>query len=100
MSSKQAEKKRKEEARLEELKQAMRSSTENMVDNAKDRVQSQKQNIQELLESIRNAGESLDGAFEGEASEAAQRNIDKLNSHNERMQSQFESLLNTFKVNG
>ena len=78
MSSKDAEKKQKEMARLEQLKQAMRLETENMVEQAKADVETRKNDIQQIIEVINSAGQELDEAFEGEASEAAQTNVTKL----------------------
>ncbi|UQW81382.1 hypothetical protein [Staphylococcus edaphicus] len=99
MSSKDAEKKQKELARLEQLKQAMRSETENMVEQAKSDVESHKNDIQQIIEVINSAGQALDGAFEGEASEAAQTNVTKLKSKNIEMNTDFEFLVDSFKVN-
>ena len=60
MSSKDAEKKQKELARLEQLKQAMRSETEIMVGQAKSDVETQKYDIQQIIEVINSAGHELD----------------------------------------
>ncbi|PHK49054.1 WXG100 family type VII secretion target [Staphylococcus edaphicus] len=86
-------------ARLEQLKQAMRSETENMVEQAKSDVESHKNDIQQIIEVINSAGQALDGAFEGEASEAAQTNVTKLKSKNIEMNTDFEFLVDSFKVN-
>ena len=98
MSSKDAEKKQKEMARLEQLKQAMRLETENMVEQAKADVETRKNDIQQIIEVINSAGQELDGAFEGEASEAAQTNVTKLKSKNIDMNTDFEFLVDSFEV--
>jgi len=56
MSSKDAEKKQRELARLEQLKQAMRSETESMVEQAKSDVETRKNDIQQIIEVINSAG--------------------------------------------
>ncbi|MBN6824977.1 hypothetical protein ACN9UU_05635 [Staphylococcus caprae] len=98
MSSKDAEKKQKELARLEQLKQAMRSETEIMVGQAKSDVETQKYDIQQIIEVINSAGHELDELFEGEASEAAQTNVTKLKSENIGMNTDFEFLVDSFEV--
>ena len=98
MSSKDAEKKQKEMARLEQLKQAMRLETENMVEQAKADVETRKNDIQQITEVINSAGQELDEAFEGEASEAAQTNVTKLKSKNIDMNTDFEFLVDSFEV--
>ncbi|MBU5272854.1 hypothetical protein ACN9UU_08350 [Staphylococcus caprae] len=98
MSSKDAEKKQKEMARLEQLKQAMRLETENMVEQAKADVETRKNDIQQIIEVINSAGQELDEAFEGEASEAAQTNVTKLKSKNIDMNTDFEFLVDSFEV--
>ncbi|PHK48663.1 hypothetical protein BTJ66_12545, partial [Staphylococcus edaphicus] len=86
-------------ARLEQLKQAMRSETENMVEQAKSDVESHKNDIQQIIEVINSTGQALDGAFEGEVSEAAQTNVTKLKSKNIEMNTDFEFLVDSFEVN-
>ena len=98
MSSKDAEKKQRELARLEQLKQAMRLETENMVEQAKADVETRKNDIQQIIEVINSAGQELDEAFEGEASEAAQTNVTKLKSKNIDMNTDFEFLVDSFEV--
>ncbi|QJE24315.1 hypothetical protein [Staphylococcus caprae] len=98
MSSKDVEKKQKEMARLEQLKQAMRLETENMVEQAKADVETRKNDIQQIIEVINSAGQELDEAFEGEASEAAQTNVTKLKSKNIDMNTDFEFLVDSFEV--
>ena len=98
MSSKDAEKKQKEMARLEQLKQAMRLETENMVEQAKADVETRKNDIQQIIEVINSSGQELDEAFEGEASEAAQTNVTKLKSKNIDMNTDFEFLVDSFEV--
>lgn len=98
MSSKEAEKKQKELARLEQLKQAMRSETESMVEQVKSDVETRKNDIQQIIEVINSAGQELDEAFEGEASEAAQTNVTKLKSKNIDMNTDFEFLVDSFEV--
>ena len=51
MSSKDAEKKQKELARLEQLKQAMRSETESMVEQVKSDVETRKTTFNKSLKS-------------------------------------------------
>lgn len=99
MSSKDA-KKSQEEARLQQLKQEMRNSTDNMVSNAKNNVALKSQTLNEIIETINNSSQNLEGTFEGKASEAAQQSINKLKSNNENLKQKFESLLNTMKING
>ena len=99
MSSKDAEKKQRELARLEQLKQAMRSETESMVEQAKSDVETRKNDIQQIIEVINSSGQELDEAFDGEASEAAQTNVTKLKSKNIEMNYDFESLMVSCKVN-
>ncbi|PTI56151.1 hypothetical protein BU106_00345 [Staphylococcus xylosus] len=98
MSTKDAEKKQKELARVEQLKQAMRSETESMVEQAKSDVETHKNDIQQIIEVINSAGHELDEAFEGEASEAAQTNVTKLKSKNIGMNTDFEFLVDSFEV--
>ncbi|APT16924.1 hypothetical protein [Staphylococcus epidermidis] len=98
MSSKDAEKKQRELARLEQLKQAMRLETESMVEQAKSDVETRKNDIQQIIEVINSAGQELDEAFEGEASEAAQTNVTKLKSKNIDMNTDFEFLVDSFEV--
>ena len=98
MSSKDAEKKQRELARLEQLKQAMRSETESMVEQAKSDVETRKNDIQQIIEVINSAGHELDELFEGEASEAAQTNVTKLKSKNIDMNTDFEFLVDSFEV--
>ncbi|SBE65237.1 ESAT-6 family protein [Staphylococcus aureus] len=99
MSSKDA-KKSQEEARLQQLKQEMRNSTDNMVSNAKNNVALKSQTLNEIIETINNSSQSLKGTFEGKASEAAQQSINKLKNNNENLKQKFETLLNTLKING
>lgn len=99
MSSKDA-KKSQEEARLQQLKQEMRNSTDNMVSNAKNNVALKSQTLNEIIETINNSSQNLKGTFEGKASEAAQQSINKLKSNNENLKQKFETLLNTMKING
>lgn len=98
MSTKDAEKKQKELARLEQLKQAMRSETESMVEQAKSDVETHKNDIQQIIEVINSAGHELDEVFEGKASEAAQTNVTKLKSKNIGMNTDFEFLFDSFEV--
>ena len=98
MSSKDAEKKQRELARLEQLKQAMRSEKERMVVQAKSDVETRKNDIQQIIEVINSAGQELDEVFEGEASEAAQTNVTKLKSKNIDMNTDFEFLVDSFEV--
>ena len=98
MSSKDAEKKQRELARLEQLKQAMRSETESMVEQVKFDVETRKNDIQQIIEVINSSGQELDEAFEGEASEAAQTNVTKLKSKNINMNTDFEFLVDSFEV--
>ncbi|MCE7782024.1 hypothetical protein [Staphylococcus xylosus] len=98
MSTKDAEKKQKELARLEQLKQAMRSETESMVEQVKSDVETHKNDIQQIIEVINSAAHELDEAFEGEASEAAQTNVTKLKSKNIGMNTDFEFLVDSFEV--
>ncbi|WP_235731956.1 hypothetical protein, partial [Staphylococcus aureus] len=67
MSSKDA-KKSQEEARLQQLKQEMRNSTDNMVSNAKNNVALKSQTLNEIIETINNSSQNLEGTFEGKAS--------------------------------
>ena len=99
MSSKDA-KKSQEEARLQQLKQEMRNSTDNMVSNAKNNVALKSQTLNEIIETINNSSQNLEGTFEAKASEAAQQSINKLKSNNENLKQKFETLLNTMKING
>ena len=98
MSSKDAEKKQRELARLEQLKQAMRSETESMVEQVKSDVETRKNDIQQIIEVVNSSGQELDEAFEGEASEAAQTNVTKLKSKNIDMNTDFEFLVDSFEV--
>ena len=98
MSSKDAEKKQRELARLEQLKQAMRSETESMVEQVKSDVETRKNDIQQIIEVINSSGQELDEAFEGEASEAAQTNVTKLKSKNIDMNTDFEFLVDSFEA--
>lgn len=50
--------------------------------------------------SYNNSSQSLEGTFEGKASEAAQQSINKLKNNNENLKQKFETLLNTLKING
>ncbi|ESV44031.1 hypothetical protein, partial [Staphylococcus epidermidis] len=86
-------------ARLEQLKQAMRSETESMVEQVKSDVETRKNDIQQIIEVINSSGQELDEAFDGEASEAAQTNVTKLKSKNIEMNYDFESLMVSCKVN-
>ncbi|HEB2261597.1 TPA: WXG100 family type VII secretion target [Staphylococcus aureus] len=99
MSSKDA-KKSQEEARLQQLKQEMRNSTDNMVSNAKNNVALKSQTLNEIIETINNSSQNLEDTFEGKASEAAQQSINKLKNNNENLKEKFETLLNTMKING
>ncbi|HHV8921627.1 TPA: WXG100 family type VII secretion target [Staphylococcus aureus] len=99
MSSKDAEKSQ-EEARLQQLKQEMRNSTNNLVSNAKNNVELKSQTLNEITETINSSSQNLDGIFEGKASEAAQQSINKLKRNNENLKQKFESVLNTMKING
>ncbi|ESR27851.1 hypothetical protein M452_0201760, partial [Staphylococcus epidermidis APO35] len=85
--------------RLEQLKQAMRSETESMVEQVKSDVETRKNDIQQIIEVINSSGQELDEAFDGEASEAAQTNVTKLKSKNIEMNYDFESLMVSCKVN-
>ncbi|MFW3602622.1 hypothetical protein [Staphylococcus caprae] len=98
MSSKDSEKKQRELARLGQLKQAMRSETESMVEQVKSDVETRKNDIQQIIEVINSSGQELDEAFEGEASEAAQTNVTKLKSKNIDMNTDFEFLVDSFEV--
>ncbi|MBE5677140.1 WXG100 family type VII secretion target [Staphylococcus sp. SS87] len=99
MSSKDA-KKSQEEARLQQLKQEMRNSTDIMVNNSKNNVALKSQTLNEIIETINNSSQNLEDTFEGKASEAAQQNINKLKNNNENLKQKFETLLNTMKING
>ncbi|HDG6064568.1 TPA: secretion protein [Staphylococcus aureus] len=99
MSSKDA-KKSQEEARLQQLKQEMRNSTDNMVSNAKNNVALKSQTLNEIIEAINNSSQNLEGTFEGKASEVAQQSINTLKNNNENLKQKFETLLNTMKING
>lgn len=99
MSSKDA-KKSQEEARLQQLKQEMRNSTDNMVSNAKNNVALKSQTLNEIIETVNNSSQNLEGIFEGKASEPAQQSINTLKNNNENLKQKFEILLNTLKING
>ena len=44
------------------------------------------------------AGQGIEEAFEGEASEAAIKSIDKIKQNNKTLDTNFHSLLNTFEI--
>lgn len=78
MSKKEIENKHKEEERLEELKQAMKSETKSMVENEKSQAMQLKRYIHELLSIIDSEKENIDDEFDGLASEAALENMNKV----------------------
>ncbi|MCM3518331.1 hypothetical protein ACWEX2_05350 [Staphylococcus xylosus] len=98
MSTKDAEKKEKELERLEYLKQEMRSETESMVEQAKEEIATKQKDIQTIIEAINSVGQVIAGEFEGEASEAAQKSVTKLKSKHMGMNTDFEYLVESFKV--
>ncbi|HDA3667993.1 TPA: hypothetical protein O4963_002669, partial [Staphylococcus aureus] len=56
-------KKSQEEARLQQLKQEMRNSTDNLVSNAKNNVALKSQTLNEIIETINNSSQNLEGTF-------------------------------------
>ncbi len=76
-----------------------RKETKSMVEQAKSEVETHKNDIQQIIEVITRAEYELDKVFKGEASEAAKRNETKLKSENIGMNTDFEFLVDSFKVN-
>lgn len=88
----------KEKERLRELKERMRAETQDMVLDAKSHVKREERLIEEMLHEINQAGQGIEEAFEGEASEAAIKSIDKIKQNNKTLDTNFHSLLNTFEI--
>ena len=79
----------KEKERLRELKERMRAETQDMVLDAKSHVKREERLIEEMLHEINQAGQGIEEAFEGEASEAAIKSIDKIKQNNKTLDTNF-----------
>ncbi|WP_342610552.1 hypothetical protein [Staphylococcus hsinchuensis] len=99
MDSKEETKKRQEFERLDQLKQTMRAETEQMVDEEEIRLDSKHRAVDEMFNMLNRSNHNLKELFEGEASDAAEANIDKLKHQHEQMDQLYDALLKSIRVN-